>query len=618
MIKTPVNADLIRPLDALRNPLARVAWRLAAPAMDPLLKFGAVNQLYRNLQQHTDPARPFFERAAEVTGLKVRVREEDLARIPKSGPVVLVSNHPFGAVDGILMGELLGRVRPDFKLLVNHLLGAIDGIAPWVIQVDPFGGEDAARKNIGPMKECLKFLREGGLLATWPSGTVSHLHLKRWQVMDPPWVPHIASIIKRSGATVVPVYFTGRNSNLFQVLGLISPVLRTALLAREMVNKCGGTHELRIGTPIAPSRLERFATPESLTDFLRLRTYILRNRELAEKTSFRSLRRPRGKRMERVIDPIPPQILEQEIDDLPESSLLVTHGAYDVYCASARQIPNLLLELGRLRELTFREVGEGTGLSCDVDRFDDYYMHLFTWNREKREVVGAYRLGLSEKILPSYGEAGFYSTTLFSYKPGVIRRFSPAIEMGRSFIVAEYQRKHMSLGLLWRGIGMFIVRNPQYRTLFGPVSISREYNSLSKNLMVMYLRENTLDPDFAKLVKARKPPRSRYFGCLDRDSFSRTVRDIDDVSALVSEIEREEKGVPVLLRQYLKLNATILSFNVDPDFNDSLDGLVLVDLTKTGEKTLARYMGEDGVKAFYAYHELRRSEQQALKAAESE
>ena len=166
----------------------------------------------------------------------------------------------------------------------------------------------------------------------------------------------------------------------------------------------------------------------------------------------------------------------------------------------------------------------------------------------------------------------------------------------------KYQRKPLSLGLLWKGIGQFITRNPKYCTLFGPVSISNEYRSLSKNLMVTYLTEHNQDPILAAKVKARNPIRSRFFGSLDKGSFKRSVRDIEDVSALISEIEREEKGVPVLLRQYLKLNATFLSFNVDPAFNDSLDGLMLVDLRRTAAKTLNKYMGEDGARIFREYH----------------
>jgi hypothetical protein len=328
-----------------------------------------------------------------------------------------------------------------------------------------------------------------------------------------------------------------------------------------------------------------------------------------------NFRRRKAPKWEPIAPPGDPVVIASEVNALPASQLLVEHGEFQVLYARAQQIPQLLNEIGRLREITFRAVEEGTGLARDVDQFDRSYLHLFLWNRAKGEIAGAYRLGPTDEILSQFGPGGLYTTTLFRYKPGVLQGLNPALELGRSFIVQEYQRRHASLGLIWRGIGQFCVRFPRYRILFGPVSISKEYKSLSKNLIVMYLKEHTLDPDLSGKVKAKKPPRSRYLGRLDRSSFNENVRDIEDVSALISEIEREEKGVPVLLRQYLKLNATMLSFNVDPEFNDCIDGLVLVDLVRTNEKTIRRYMGDEGANAFYAFHESRRSERREVRAA---
>jgi hypothetical protein len=293
-------------------------------------------------------------------------------------------------------------------------------------------------------------------------------------------------------------------------------------------------------------------------------------------------------------------------------ALLAEHDPFAVYAAKAHQIPHILLELGRLREITFRAVGEGTGQSTDLDKFDADYWHLFIWNWREREIVGSYRLGLTDEILPLRGKKGLYTTTLFRFKSSVLSSIDPAIELGRSFVVEKYQRKPVSLGLLWKGIGQFIVRHPRYFNLFGPVSMSSEYQSLSRNLMVTYLREHSMDPVLASKVKPRNPDRSRFFGGLDKTSFRRSVRDIDDVSALISEIEREERGVPVLLRQYLKLNATFISFNLDPSFNNALDGLMLVDLRRTPVKVLERYLGKEGVHRFLALHKQKAERGQAL------
>jgi putative hemolysin len=588
------------------SPRRRLAVSLLNLA-EPLLRLRKLEATYRKLLQSGTNPEDFFERALRTLNLRVNYSEEDLRRIPATGPVVLLSNHPYGGADGIALGAALRRVRPDCRLLVNYLLARIEGIGPSIIQVDPFGGEGAAATNLRPIRDCMKWLKQGGLLATFPSGTVSHLHLPRFHVSDPPWAENLGTIIRKSRATVVPVYFEGRNSHLFQVLGLLHPRMRTLLLGRELLRMENRSVTFRVGHPIAPARVEKFGDNRQLMDYLRLKTYILRNRELAEKTSFRFVRRSSSAAQVPIAAPEPVEAICAEIAALPEERCLVSSGEYGVYFAKADEIPHLLREIGRLREETFRAVGEGTGLARDLDRFDAHYRHLFLWNRARSEVVGAYRLGLTDEILRREGPAGLYTRTLFHYKPGVLEGLSPAIELGRSFIVAAYQRKYTSLGLIWRGIGQFVARFPKYKILFGPVSISSEYKGLSRNLMVSFLREKTLNPLLSSQVRAKNPPRSRYFGRLDRSSFTRSVQDIEDVSALISEIEKEERGVPVLLRQYLKLNATMLSFNVDPDFANCVDGLVLVDLTKTDERTLRRYMGEAGADRFYAYHGLRAS-----------
>jgi putative hemolysin len=429
-------------------------------------------------------------------------------------------------------------------------------------------------------------------------------------VTDPLWAENLAPILLKTGAKIVPVYFPGRNSGLFQFAGLLHPLLRTLLLPREMMRACQRRVEVRIGNAVSARRLEHFGSNREVMDFLRLRTYILQSREVADKTMFLPDVRT-AHSGEPIVDPQAADKLEEEISDLPAEALLVDHAPFAVYAAKAAQIPRVLLEIGRLREITFRAVGEGTGTPRDLDKFDTDYWHLFIWNREERELVGAYRLGLTDEILPLKGKKGLYTSTLFRFKTKVIASLDPAIELGRSFVVEKYQRKPLSLGLLWKGIGQFVVRHPDHCHLFGPVSISKEYQSLSQNLMVTYLKEHALDPVLASKVKARNPARSRYLGSLDRHSFKRSVRDIEDVSALISEIEREERGVPVLLRQYLKLNATMLSFNVDPAFNDSLDGLVLVDLRRTSSKTLERYMGAEGARQFYARHKAKAEKGQA-------
>jgi len=246
-------------------------------------------------------------------------------------------------------------------------------------------------------------------------------------------------------------------------------------------------------------------------------------------------------------------------------------------------------------------VHEGTGKPIDLDRFDAHYLHLFIWNDRKNEVVGAYRIGQTDYILRYFGQYGLYTSTLFTYKRSLLDQISPALELGRSFVRPEYQRSYSSLLLLWKGISAFVVRNPRYKNLFGPVSINNEYHTISQQLMAASLKLNNDLPDLGKLVKAKRPfPIKPIKGC--DLNINNLIQDINELSELIADIETENKGIPILLRQYLKLGGKILGFNRDHHFGNVLDGLILVDLTMTRPDLLERYMGRPGAETFLNYH----------------
>jgi putative hemolysin len=298
---------------------------------------------------------------------------------------------------------------------------------------------------------------------------------------------------------------------------------------------------------------------------------------------------------------IPASLLKAEVEALPADQHLVTTGQFSVHCARAEQFPRCLQEIGRLRELTFRAVGEGTGKAADVDLFDVYYLHLFVWDTQAEAIVGAYRMGLADEIVSRYGKRGLYTQSLFRYGDRVLQAMNPAIELGRSFVRAEYQRSFAPLMLLWRGIGQFIVQHPQYAMLFGAVSISNDYEPASRRLIVDFLSANNIEENLARHVKPRRPFRSRRAAAYDQAEFA-ALNDIEDVSRMVRQIERDSKGVPILLKQYLKLGGRLLAFSADEKFNEALDGLIMVDLRASDPRVLARYMGEEGAAAFLSHH----------------
>ncbi|MGP0071640.1 MAG: lysophospholipid acyltransferase family protein [Bryobacteraceae bacterium] len=577
--------------DALATLLGQ---KLPAPvegAIEKLLRLDRLDRIYADVPGADN--RLIAEHPLTLLNVRPQVSERDLALIPKTGPVVTVANHPFGLIEGAILASILLSVRPDVKIMANHLLSAMPEASRLCIFVDPFGGESAARANRKGLKDAIAWLKQGGLLSVFPAGEVSHLNLKERAIIDPQWSHSVARLIRITDATVLPMYFLGANSALFQLLGFLHPRVRTALLPHEFFNKHNRNIEVRIGSPISPAKLRAYQDDVALIRYLRHRTYLLQNRETPKPAQI-ALAQPPAQGVLR-------ELLAGEVAKLAPERTLVETEDFSVLLAKAGEIPNILHEIGRLREVTFRQAGEGTGKPIDLDRFDEHYWHLFVWNRRASEVAGAYRLGPSDDILARFGPAGFYTSQLFQWKRSFLDRISPALELGRSFVRPEYQKTYAPLLLLWKGIGRFLMRNPQYKLLFGPVSISNGYTAASRQLMVKFLSAYRQSPELAPLVRARNPFRQRASkpsSKLADELIGATVWDVEELSALIADVEMDRKGVPVLLKQYLKLGGELVAFHVDRRFADALDGLIVVDLRKTDPRVLERYMGKEGATRF--------------------
>jgi putative hemolysin len=598
---------LVELKDAAMHPLIRPLWSVLQRPIRRCLALDDVNQTYSHYYDKLAGCKApgeAFRQCLETLNVTYRVSPGDLEKIPSKGPLVVVANHPFGGLEGVVLGAVLLQVRSDLKILGNYLLRRIAGIGERILAVDPFEGPGAVKNNLGGIKAALGWVKAGGVLQTFPAGEVSSFQWRNGKIVDPAWSAHIGGIIRRSRASVLPVYFPGNNGVIFQLMGLVHPRLRTALLPRALMNKKGRTLPLYIGRPIPWRKLQHLDSDRAVIEFLRLCTYFLKNRGKDTEKRLQLLplppKPPKAKMP--VIDPIPGNLLRSELHNLPGDQQLVRNGDFEVYIARAHQIPRMLQEIGRLREITFREVEEGTGKAVDLDRFDDDYDHLFLWNRAAAELVGAYRLGPTDRILAEHGPKGLYTNQLFRFKPEFVRRLSHAIEFGRSFIRPEYQKKFNSLMLLWKGIGEFVSRYPQYHVLFGPVSISKDYQSVSRNLMVRFLKARKFDDSLSRLVSPRRPYRTSMVESISKHVLRMSFQDIDDISLLISEIEKDGKGIPILLRHYLKLNGNLVCFNVDREFSDVVDGLLMVDLLRTDVKLLRRFMGETGFDRFSRYH----------------
>jgi putative hemolysin len=530
----------------------------------------------------------FAMESLRVLNVDVTV-DGDVTAIPASGPVVIVANHPGGAVDGLALLHTVRRRRDDVKLLATHLLGRIPELRECVIGVNPFRA--AAPENVRGLREARRWLEAGGALIVFPAGEVSSLIDSDGRVTDGPWHEGVLSLVQWTAARVVPMFVHGQNRRIFRLAGRIHPLLRTALLARELLARRGTTLKLSLGTVVTADRLARIEDRRARLAYLRTRTFALRQRN-RRGTIGLEWATP-------IAAPESADVMTAEIERLPARARLLASGPYVVYCAAADAMPSIMREIGRLREVTFRLAGEGTGRGRDLDRFDRSYQHLFVWHVPSCAIVGAYRLGLTDRLGADSQPRVLYSRSLFRFSGRLLHELGPAIELGRSFVRPEYQRESNALLLLWRGIGAFVAREPRYRHLFGAVSMSADYQSLTRQLVVRFLSTAAFASELAGLVRSRRPL------ALGSEAVhlvqSRVVSSLEDVEQLVHELEGG-RGLPVLLRQYLKLNARLLGFSVDPAFANVLDGLLLVDLLRVKPALLQRFLGREAAASIVAFH----------------
>lgn len=562
-------------------------------------------------------AHAFMRYTLEVLGIDYQVIKGSLENVPHTGATVVVANHPLGALEGVMLAELLGHVRDDIKVLANHYLKRLPEISELFIAVDVFEGKDAIKANMKAMREAHQHLAEGGLVLIFPAGEVSTYQpatdsIEEEQDMshrliDKAWSRSVARLVKRSQATTVPIFIDGQNSKAFYMAGMIHPMLRTLLLGRELLNKHNKTMSIAIGDAILFSELKAL-DDKSVVNYLRLNTYLLsavhplQGSEKTQQTTIESTASESA--FENVSVPviaaIPPALLQAEMDLLDPSCHLLTQGNFEVYCVRSSAVPMMMQEIGRVREINFRDVGEGTGLACDVDDYDPHYHQLIVWHSTRHELVGAYRMGLVDELVEKQGIDGLYSRSLFDYDEAFINQLDTSIELGRSVVAGPYQRSLSALLLLWKGIATFVSRHPQYTHLFGPVSISNDYSLVARQLMASTLTVHHYDNDKAALVNATTPLKGDGQAFWHTDMLS-ALGDVKLLSKVLSRLE-QGRGLPVLLRQYLGLQGKLVCFNVDPAFNDALDGLIVVNLLQVPVKTLAKYMGHDQARAYLAQH----------------
>lgn len=577
---------------------------LGAPIASTIMQYARineVNQLYDKLKDLRGQA--FFEKFLELQGLQYVVFREDLEKIPKKGPFILIANHPLGAVDGILMTKILTEIRPEFKIMGNFLLSKIEPMAPYVIPVNPFEQRKEAFSSTQGIRATLQHLKDGGCLGIFPAGEVSNKMSTAGFVLDREWDETIMKLIRKAQVPVIPMYFHARNSQKFYRLSRLHPSVQTLLLPSEMVTPREKPIRIRIGQAITPKAIAEHESLEDLQEYLRHKVYLMssyfeKRKSISKLLNLKNLAlkfplvSSGAAIVQNIIEPTPPEELRQDVERLrKDGKRLFTSGIYEVFFAAYEEIPAIMREIGRQRELTFRAVGEGTNLPFDLDEYDRYYHHLFLWDTQAETLAGAYRMGLGKEIMKSYGIDGFYTSSLFEFDPELHPFFRKVIEIGRAYISTEYQQKPLPLFLLWRGIVHVSMRNPDHKFLMGGVSISDRFSDFSKSMIIEFMRSNYYDSAVAQFVHPKKDYKVKL-RAQDRSLILDEMdNDLNKLDKFIDDLEPELR-LPVLMKKYIKQNARVVAFNVDPNFNDVVDGLMYIRISDLPESTITPVLEE--------------------------
>ncbi|MBP6626023.1 MAG: lysophospholipid acyltransferase family protein [Arenimonas sp.] len=505
---------------------------------------------------------------ASMQHLDVRytVDHVERERIPQTGRVLIVANHPSGGIDAMCLLHLVGSVRSDVRILANDLLGAVPGLRPLLLPLRILGGKPTP-ESLAAVEAALE--REECVIV-FPAGEVSRLGFAG--IRDGRWRQGFLRFAAATGAPVLPVRVDARNSALFYGAAALCKPVGTALLPREMFARRGSRIPLRVG------RVQVLAAddpPEAALAAVRQALYAIGSRRAAAASG-----------PEPVVHAVDRRRVVDALAQLP--CLGTTPDGKRIHAGPIAVDSPLLREIGRLREITYRAAGEGTGKRLDVDAYDTWYDHIVLWDPEALEIAGAYRVAPGERVLAERGLDGFYTASLFRYPCSHLARLAQGMELGRSFVAPRYQGSR-SLDYLWLGIGAYLRTQPGVRYLLGPVSISADLPIAAREQLVAYYaryygcRESAVAANRPFRFLAAPPA----FGELDAETGFRVLKaNLGSLGA----------RVPTLYKQYTELcepgGARFLAFGVDPEFNNAVDGLVEVDLTRIRPRKRQRYLGD--------------------------
>ena len=549
------------------------------PAIEQLLGIRKMRKSYLDNDLSGLDKQEFSVRLLDLLGVKSIGDRNVLNKLPKNGSCIVVCNHPYGMIEGVVVARLLTSFRCDTKVMANIGLKVFKEIEDYFIFANPLVPKSPL--NSDAIKDCFKHLNKGGLLVIFPAGRVSFFQKDKQRISDGEWNRLAVNLSRKTNTPILPVFISGTNSNLFHLLGRIYYRFRLLMLIREMMKLKDKTIKLTAGNLIENKKLSIFNKINQQNDFIRAACYL--NDEdyyvpwIETKTD---------KNLKNIIPKVSAEAIEEELANLSDKQHLLNFKSFSVYYSYRSQTPNCVKEITRLREITFRKLNEGSGEPSDTDRFDDSYMHLFIFDHKEKEIIGAYRIGLTDKLLKKGDLSNLYLSQMFNFSERFINQTKPCLEMGRSFIVEEHQNSFHGLMLLWKGIGAFVSQHPKYRTLYGTVSLSKLYDPRSVALINEVLVEEDNNVTGKKTFSYSLHPEILEF----IDSSPLTP---EQLSTFIMSIEVDGKDLPVLVKQYQKLGAIFHKIAIDKNFNDTPGLLLSVDLPKSPDKLLKLYLGKE-------------------------
>lgn len=555
--------------------------KLAISLIKALTHEDDINQFIQSNQHLKGFA--FLNAVLDYFNFSYNISSKAINRIPSHGRIIMVANHPIGSLDGLALLKMVRTIRPDVQIVASDVLNHIEPLKSLFLGVDNLSGKPSHKAQF---KAMVAALENEQAVIIFPAGEVSRIRPNG--VRDGKWKGGFLKLAQKTKAPIQPIYIDAKNSSLFYALSTLYKPLGTLMLVKEMFNKSHQQIQFFVGKQIPYKSIENNELPtKHLANQFRKQLYLLDKENKHAKKGKASF----FKTIETIAHPGDKQALKKALKKSP--LLGQTQDGKKIYLYDFEDDSPVMHEIGRLRELTFRTVEEGTGSAIDLDQYDVRYRHLVLWDDEDLEIVGSYRIGECKEIVATHGNKGLYTSTLFNLTPKMDDFLPNAIELGRSFVQPKYWGKR-SLDYLWYGIGAYVTQHPNIKYLFGPVSLSDAYPQNAKELIIGFFQQQLgSNQDLAKAI--RPVSLSKNNQQIAKEVFNGEYK--ESYKKLNALLDLQGVKVPTLFKQYAEVTdnkgCRFIDFSLDPEFNACIDGLILVELDKLKPKKRERYVGKN-------------------------